>query len=203
LRQNIKVEAQSEASTTLDFLLSQGLGEATDVLLIDKALCVNCDNCEIACAATHGGTSRLDRQAGSVFAEIHVPTSCRHCEDPHCMKDCPPDAIRRSPGGEVYIADNCIGCGNCEANCPYDVIQMAAPAEKKRGFWTELLLGPINLVSDGPKSSNADPALKKAVKCDMCKDLAGGPACVRACPTGAADRVSPQTFVELVTARSK
>ena len=39
LRQNIKVEAQSEASTTLDFLLSQGLGEATDVLLIDKALC--------------------------------------------------------------------------------------------------------------------------------------------------------------------
>ena len=80
---------------------------------------------------------------------------------------------------------------------------MAAPAEKKRGFWTELLLGPINLVSDGPKSSNADPALKKAVKCDMCKDLAGGPACVRACPTGAADRVSPQTFVELVTARSK
>ena len=203
LRQNIKIEAQSEASTTLGFLLSQGLGEATDVLLIDKALCVNCDNCEIACAATHGGTSRLDRQAGSVFAEIHVPTSCRHCEDPHCMKDCPPDAIRRSPGGEVYIADNCIGCGNCEANCPYDVIQMAAPAEKKRGFWTELLLGPINLVSDGPKSSNADPALKKAVKCDMCKDLAGGPACVRACPTGAADRVSPQTFVELVTARSK
>ena len=203
LRQNIKVEAQSEASTTLGFLLSQGLGEATDVLLIDKALCVNCDNCEIACAATHGGTSRLDRQAGSVFAEIHVPTSCRHCEDPHCMKDCPPDAIRRSPGGEVYIADNCIGCGNCEANCPYDVIQMAAPAEKKRGFWTELLLGPINLVSDGSKSSNADPALKKAVKCDMCKDLAGGPACVRACPTGAADRVSPQTFVELVTARSK
>lgn len=203
LRQNIKVAAQSEASSTLDFLLSQGLGEATDVLLIDKALCVNCDNCEIACAATHGGTSRLDRQAGSVFAEIHVPTSCRHCEDPHCMKDCPPDAIRRSPGGEVYIADNCIGCGNCEANCPYDVIQMAAPAEKKRGFWTELLLGPINFVSDGSKSSNADPALKKAVKCDMCKDLAGGPACVRACPTGAADRVSPQTFVELVTARSK
>ena len=203
LRQNIKIEAQSEASTTLGFLLSQGLGEATDVLLIDKALCVNCDNCEVACAATHDGTSRLDRQAGSVFAEIHVPTSCRHCEDPHCMKDCPPDAIKRSPGGEVYIGDNCIGCGNCEANCPYDVIQMAVPPETKRGFWTELLLGPGAPAKSSAKAASTKPAIKKAVKCDMCKDLAGGPACVRACPTGAADRVSPQTFVELVMARSE
>lgn len=203
LRQNIKLEAHSEAGSMLDFLLNQGLGEATDVLLIDKALCVNCDNCEVACAATHDGTSRLDRQAGSVFAEIHVPTSCRHCEDPHCMKDCPPDAIKRSPGGEVYIGDNCIGCGNCEANCPYDVIQMAVPPETKRGFWTELLLGPSTAESSSAKTSGAEPAIKKAVKCDMCKDLAGGPACVRACPTGAADRVSPQTFVELVMARSE
>ena len=203
LRQNIKLEAHSEAGSMLDFLLNQGLGEATDVLLIDKALCVNCDNCEVACAATHDGTSRLDRQAGSVFAEIHVPTSCRHCEDPHCMKDCPPDAIKRSPGGEVYIGDNCIGCGNCEANCPYDVIQMAVPPETKRGFWTELLLGPSTAESSSAKASGAEPAIKKAVKCDMCKDLAGGPACVRACPTGAADRVSPQTFVELVMARSE
>jgi Fe-S-cluster-containing hydrogenase component 2 len=36
---------------------------------------------------------------------------------------------------------------------------------------------------------------KKAVKCDMCKDLAGGPACVRACPTGAAIRVHPEEFM--------
>ncbi|MDH5501740.1 MAG: hypothetical protein OEY72_11645, partial [Gammaproteobacteria bacterium] len=38
---------------------------------------------------------------------------------------------------------------------------------------------------------------KKAVKCDMCKDLSGGPACVRACPTGAALRMSPSEFVKL------
>jgi Fe-S-cluster-containing hydrogenase component 2 len=37
-------------------------------------------------------------------------------------------------------------------------------------------------------------AAKKAVKCDMCKDLSGGPACVRACPTGAALRISPAEF---------
>ena len=40
--------------------------------------------------------------------------------------------------------------------------------------------------------------IKTAVKCDMCHDLKGGPACVRACPTGAAIRVSPQDFIERV-----
>jgi len=34
----------------------------------------------------------------------------------------------------------------------------------------------------------------------MCKDLSSGPACVRACPTGAAIRISPEKFVELVGA---
>jgi Fe-S-cluster-containing hydrogenase component 2 len=115
----------------IEFLIRQGLGEATDVLLIDESLCVRCDNCEKACAETHHGVSRLNREAGPTYNTIHVPTSCRHCEHPHCMKDCPADAIHRAPNGEVFIDDKCIGCGNCERNCPYGVIQMAAvPAEK-------------------------------------------------------------------------
>jgi Fe-S-cluster-containing hydrogenase component 2 len=32
----------------------------------------------------------------------------------------------------------------------------------------------------------------------MCKDLSGGPACVRACPTGAAIRVGPEGLMDLV-----
>jgi Fe-S-cluster-containing hydrogenase component 2 len=38
--------------------------------------------------------------------------------------------------------------------------------------------------------------VKKAVKRDMCKDLLHGPACVSACPTGAALRVSPERFLD-------
>ena len=118
LSENLRMEAAPEAGDLISFLMQQGLGEATDVLLIDESLCIGCDNCEKACAETHDGTSRLDRSAGPSYAQVHVPTSCRHCEDPHCMKDCPPDAIRRAPNGEVYIQDSCIGCGNCERNCP-------------------------------------------------------------------------------------
>jgi Fe-S-cluster-containing hydrogenase component 2 len=200
---NARMEGEAQTGDLISFLMRQCLGEATDVLLIDETLCVGCDNCEKACAETHGGTSRLDRAAGPTFAHVHVPTSCRHCEDPHCMKDCPPDAIRRAQNGEVYIQDNCIGCGNCEKNCPYGVIHMAEKPPEKPGLFAWLMFG----LGDGPgesshakgcKTNNVSSAPKKAVKCDMCKDLSGGPACVRACPTGAAIRVSPESFVDFV-----
>ncbi len=196
LRVNAAMEAAPDPGNIISFLLQQGVGEATDVLLIDESLCVRCDNCEKACADVHDGTSRLDREAGPTFAEIHVPTSCRHCEHPHCMKDCPPDAIHRSPNGEVFVNDSCIGCGNCEKNCPYGVIQLAPvdPARRRPSLWSWLVLGLGTEPGMEPKPKGKDIP-KKAVKCDMCKDLKGGAACVRACPTGAAIRVSPDQFL--------
>lgn len=180
---------QSTPSNLISFLIQQGVGEATDVLLIDESLCVRCNHCEQACADTHGGATRLDRDTGPIFANIRVPTSCRHCEHPHCMKDCPPDAIHRAPHGEVYIDDSCIGCGNCQVNCPYDVIQMAVVHEQpERSLW-QMMLG------IQPKSSAKVDGPKVAVKCDMCKDIADGPVCVRACPVGAALRVNPEALL--------
>jgi CRP-like cAMP-binding protein len=64
LSENLRMEAAPEAGDLISFLMQQGLGEATDVLLIDESLCIGCDNCEKACAETHAGTSRLDRSAG-------------------------------------------------------------------------------------------------------------------------------------------
>ncbi len=190
------------------FLVAQGLGEATDVLLIDETLCVGCDNCEKACADSHEGLSRLDREAGKTFAHLHVPTSCRHCEHPHCMADCPPNAIHRGPDGEVFINDTCIGCGNCQRNCPYGVIRMDKVPPKKPSLLNWLFFGsgpgpgePPYKWSKKNMKYTGDPAIdegldrKKAVKCDMCAGIDGGPACVRACPTGAAIRVAPDEFL--------
>ena len=186
-----------------NFLVEQGVGEATDVLLIDEKLCVGCDNCEKACADTHDGLSRLDREAGRTYANLHVPTSCRHCEHPHCMADCPPNAIHRGPTGEVYIDDSCIGCGNCQRNCPYGVIRMEKEPPKKPWLLSWLLFGKGPGPGEPPAkwAKKADPAYaekaKKAIKCDMCSGQSGGPACVRACPTGAAIRVSPEQFLSV------
>ena len=188
-------------SSVASFLVENGIGEATDVLLIDERLCVGCDNCEKACADSHDGLSRLDREAGKTYAHLHVPTSCRHCEHPHCMADCPPNAIHRGMDGEVFIDDTCIGCGNCQRGCPYGVIRMDKVPPKKPPLLNWLLFGS----GPGPGEPNAKwakkhgnpEAPKKAIKCDMCAGLEGGPSCVRACPTGAAIRISPEQFLSV------
>ena len=166
-------------SSVAGFLVENGIGEATDVLLIDEKLCVGCDNCEKACADSHEGLSRLDREAGRTYAHLHVPTCCRHCEHPHCMADCPPNAINRGPDGEVFIDDTCIGCGNCQRNCPYGVIRMDKPPPKKPSLLSWLFFGA------GPGPGEADQKWtdkrvsaetpKKAIKCDMCSGIDGGP----------------------------
>jgi Fe-S-cluster-containing hydrogenase component 2 len=186
-------------SETAQFLVDNGIGEATDVLLIDETLCVGCDNCEKACADSHEGLSRLDREAGRTYAHLHVPTSCRHCEHPHCMADCPPNAIKRGPDGEVFIDDTCIGCGNCQRNCPYGVIRLDAKPPKKPPLLSWLLFGngpgPGEASYSWRKEHGDKEAGKFAIKCDMCSGIDGGPACVRACPTGAAIRVGPEKFL--------
>ncbi|MET0363215.1 MAG: cyclic nucleotide-binding domain-containing protein, partial [Sphingobium sp.] len=190
-------------SETAKFLVDNGIGEATDVLLIDETLCVGCDNCEKACADSHDGLSRLDREAGKTYAHLHVPTSCRHCEHPHCMADCPPNAIQRGPDGEVTINDTCIGCGNCQRNCPYGVIRMDSVPPKKPSLLEWMLFGKGPGPGEPSKKwryKNAEPGVekaKKAIKCDMCSGIEGGPACVRACPTGAAIRVAPENFLSV------
>jgi len=189
LAQYAQMQSVPEASGLMSFLLQHGVGEATNVLVIDEQLCVGCDQCETACASTHEGVSRLDRKAGPSFYSLHLPTSCRHCEHPHCMRDCPPNAIHRMPNGEVFIDDTCIGCGNCEENCPYDVIQMAETGNKPSLL--QRLLG-----------KSMPEAAKTAVKCDMCKDLKTGPACVAACPTGAAIRIHAEDIPALARRRA-
>lgn len=199
---------EPERGTVMFLLKETGAHEATDLLLIDESLCVRCDNCETACSNTHSGVSRLDREAGPTYmrssgSQLHVPTACQHCENPKCMDDCPPDALRRHPDGEVYIMDNCIGCGNCYSNCPYGVIQMAAvEAHRPRGPLWDLLFGPLlDLRKKNGKANEASHG-EHAVKCDLCRDRATRrqdvpkAACVNACPTGALVRVNPRDFID-------
>jgi Fe-S-cluster-containing hydrogenase component 2 len=73
------------------------------------------------------------------------------------------------------------------------VITLAAKMVPVAGSW-DWLRRSLGLA---PLFAGADER-KVAVKCDLCKEIGGGPACVRSCPTGAAARLAPETYLELV-----
>jgi len=192
-------DATPGSGNLLGDLIREEVVMGTQTLLIDEHKCIRCNNCIHACEGVHeDGHARLSL-TGIKFYNLLAPNSCWQCENPMCMLDCPPDAIVRDPRGEVYIKSNCIGCGNCERNCPYDNIFMIHKEPKKSIFtWVASLLG---------KGHKNDIEQTVAVKCDLCREISGGPACVRSCPTGAAIRLTPEeyrsTLEELVITRGE
>jgi Fe-S-cluster-containing hydrogenase component 2 len=87
----------------------------------------------------------------------------------------------------------CIGCGKCATNCPYGVIFMMHQ-KPKTGALGRLL----GLIGHASEETTPDEQPIKAVKCDLCRNDAAGPACVRSCPTGAAFRVNPTEFFDRI-----
>ena len=166
----------------MEFLTQNRLFNGTESMVIDLDRCTRCDDCVRACASTHGGNPRFLRH-GPIHDHLMVAQACMHCADPICMIGCPTGAIHRdSFGGEVVInPETCIGCTACANNCPYGSIRMVETRDE-----------------DGqPLVAKDQKPLLKATKCDLCLDQIGGPACVRACPHDALDRLDLNTLEPL------
>ena len=206
--------SEAEARAGLRSLVSEGVIEGTEVLVIDLDKCIHCNECEEACERRHGH-SRMNRK-GMIVGNISIATACRQCQDPVCML-CSRAGIARLPGGEVYITESCIGCGICAERCPYDNISIISledefesrassnrlgdffrkGAGKERGRKSLPMMqsaptpGPLN--KHQPLDAYGEIRKKLAIKCDLCAGYENQ-ACVQACPTGAAIRVQPTTF---------
>ena len=197
LSENLRMEAAPEAGDLISFLMQQGLGEATDVLLIDESLCIGCDNCEKACAETHGGTSRLDRAAGPFLrtgarADVVPPLRGPALHEGLPAGRDPARTERRGvhPGQLHRLR---------QLRTQLPVWRHPDGGQQKEGA------GPARLAADGQRagtrasaSRGCDRAPRKRPSSATCaRTCQGGPACVRACPTGAALRMSPDEFVNL------
>jgi len=170
-----KTERTLADDALLEFAVEERFINATQAMLIDLDRCVRCDDCVRACASTHGGNPRFLRH-GKTFDHWMVTNACMHCTDPVCMIGCPTGAIHRSQvGGSVVINDDtCIGCSTCATSCPYNNIRMV-----------EIRSADSHVVVD----PDTQQPILKATKCDLCYTNPGGPACVRACPHDALNRV--------------
>lgn len=211
-----KSEPDARALSAERELIETGLADATNLLVMDMALCVRCGNCSLACHKVHG-RSRLVRRGIHVMRpkslgakatqSLLSPEVCMHCKDPECLTGCPTGAIGRFGEGQIDInPKTCIGCGDCATQCPYDAISMVGRRQEegdgKMGVGTKLR-GLLRIGwSELPKPVQATEDLL-AVKCNLCSDrkTLNPPesrsqkySCEENCPTGALARINPRGY---------
>ena len=58
---------------------------------------------------------------------VHFAVSCRHCDDPLCVKGCITGALSVADGVVTINEEKCVGCYTCILSCPYGTIM---PGEK-------------------------------------------------------------------------
>ena len=136
-------------------------------MVIDPSRCIGCGSCMIACryeshtAKEHFNTKVVEREDGKYPAAnvSFLPTLCRQCVDPECMKACSNGAVTIDASGIVMTNwDKCDGKGQCISDCPYG-------------------------------ARHPDPRFgNRSDKCDFCAErlkLGLQPSCVENCASGA------------------
>jgi len=131
----------------------------------EYSLCAGCETCSILCGLEHFGvtgpdTGCIEIGIGTV-SMMHTVYACQQCADHPCYEACPKkgDAMKIDPDtGIVYINEPlCIGCGLCSRHCRFTPSRIHIRKNADRKKW-------------------------KAVKCDLCRGRAEGPACIKWCP---------------------
>lgn len=140
-------------------------------VIADPAVCIGCKTCMAACLAKHDvpGDVPMPRLNVVFTKTVSAPIVCRQCADAPCAAACPVGALYQDDATRrVAVREGrCIGCRRCVAACPYGAADVASrPVSRAFGNMT---------LSEG-----SSPFV---VKCDLCVDRPGGPACVAACPT--------------------
>lgn len=128
---------------------------ARKMVFIDTSLCTGCKACAVACKAwndlpaektqliksyqsqgdftptTWGYINMTEKYEHGKMKWLMLKRQCMHCGEPACMKACSSDAVYKTESGYTLVDhDKCVGCGYCEANCPWKVPKID-PVKKK------------------------------------------------------------------------
>lgn len=139
-------------------------------VIADPGLCIGCQTCMAGCMLKHSVPGDVAKPRLNLITTLTIsaPIVCHHCADAPCVASCPEGALYFDGDHVAVKQERCIGCRSCVLACPYGAVEVISQESAAR-------LGNLALES-APKAS--------IVKCDLCVDRPGGPACVEACPTG-------------------
>lgn len=103
---------------------------------VNEQWCLGCHLCEYNCAFANSGQTNIVKalKGKSIFPRIHVEgedkitfaVSCRHCEDPMCVKSCISGALSKKDGTVCIDRNKCVGCLICILVCPYGAMSQDA-----------------------------------------------------------------------------
>jgi Fe-S-cluster-containing dehydrogenase component/CRP-like cAMP-binding protein len=215
----VPAQNRTQVAASQARLITTGLVDATNLLVMDMKLCVRCGRCSMACHEIHGrsrlvrhgiAVERLVTPTSSKVEAMLAPMACMHCQDPECLTGCPTGAIGRFADGQVDInPKTCIGCGDCAVNCPYNAISMVLRTPKPAPVLTRRQqLEQLVQIRPAPLPQPVEPTEDLlAVKCNLCRGTTLNPpdsktpaySCEENCPTGALARVSPRDYFDEIT----
>ena len=99
---------------------------------VNEEWCLGCHLCEYNCAFANSGLSDmvLALKGKPLYPRIHVEegrkisyaVSCRHCDDPLCVKSCIAGALSKKDGVIQIDKDKCVSCYTCILVCPYGAL---------------------------------------------------------------------------------
>lgn len=103
---------------------------------VNEKWCLGCHLCEYNCAFANSGETDMVKalKDKEINPRIHVEedgkityaVSCRHCEDPVCVKSCISGALSKKDGVVAIDKNKCVGCFTCVLVCPYGAVMPSA-----------------------------------------------------------------------------
>ncbi len=101
---------------------------------VNEECCLGCHLCEYNCAFANSHLPDMVNalKGKEIFPRIHVEekdkisfaVSCRHCENPLCVKSCIAGAISNQNGIVTIDENKCVGCLTCVLVCPYGALAL-------------------------------------------------------------------------------
>jgi carbon-monoxide dehydrogenase iron sulfur subunit len=99
---------------------------------VNEKWCLGCHLCEYYCAfaSTNKTDMALALKGIQINPRIRIEeadnisfaVSCRHCNEPLCVKGCITGALTKNDGVIMVNKDKCIGCYTCILSCPYGAV---------------------------------------------------------------------------------